>query len=587
MKYSYVTQLLKPFYQRHLFPFVGGVILLILVDLLQLLIPRLTGYAIDSFAGHSDKLNLYLASMLGVGIAVLIGRYGYRQLLLGTTRRLEDYLRRKLFFHSLRLPLGYYDQNGPGKVMALMTNDITAIRVALGFGSILFVDAIIMGLASFIVMARMVNIELSMAAILPLPLTLLATVFMGRTVHRRFRHVQEKFSELTEFSQEMFAAVKVIKGFAAEPTMLRRFTAVNERVVDANMSLNRVQAAYIPVSHVLPLLCYAIALYLGGKLIITGEMTVGDLTAFMGYLGLIIWPIMGMGFLINMVQRGLASLERIGEFLNLPAYETQTEVSLPMPGEDVHTPNDKSPSLVFDHLTFHYANGEKAALTDLSFTIQPGTVVGLVGRTGSGKSTLLKLLMRLYDPPTQAIYINGQEIHEIDFSRLRQMIGYVPQDNVLFSQTIGENIAFDQEYPEEQIRTAARLAAITEDIHSKPEGFDTRLGEKGKKLSGGQQQRVAIARALIKNSPLLLFDDVFSALDYETELRLLKNLREFIGSRTTILVSQRIAAVSQCDHIIVLDQGRVCEAGSHADLVAKQGLYYEIYKQQLINEEVV
>lgn len=583
MKRKTRIHLLQPFYQKYWPIFSFGILLLIVVDLFQLLIPRLIGRCIDSFLVEPSALLGYVLQITIVSVVMLVGRYYYRQHLLGTTRRLEYYLRRKLFFHSLRLPMSFYDQNGPGKLMALMTNDITAVRMAFGLGSILFVDAVMMGLASFVVMVRMINWELSLWSILPLPLILLIATYMGRVVHGRFRTVQEKFSELTEFSQEIFAAAKVIKGFAAEEKIALRFQEVNKKNVAVNMSLVKLQAAYVPVTHILPFVCYAVALYLGGKLVVEGQITVGDLTAFIGYQGLIIWPMMGLGFLINMAQRGLASLERISNFLNQSAYEQgfiekfndQTDCSS----------NRLSTTIVLQNLTFFYPLSRVAALKNINLTIQEGETIGLVGRTGSGKSTLLKLILRLYDAPEGSIIIGGKEIHHIDFLILRHLCGYVPQEQVLFSKTIGENIAFDGEYCEEAIVEAARLAAVTEDIHTKPEGFDTELGEKGKKLSGGQQQRVAIARAFIKDSPILLLDDVFSALDYETEAQVLRNMHTFIHSRTTLIVSQRVAAVTQCNRIIVLDHGEIREQGSHADLVAKRGLYYEIYAQQLMDGE--
>lgn len=583
MKWKNIIPVLRPFYQTNWVLFTSGVILLVLVDLLQLLIPRLIGRSVDSFLFEPSALHSYVWQMVIVSVVMLIARYYYREYMLGTTRRLEYYLRRQLFLHSLRLSMDFYDQNGPGKLMALMTNDITAVRMALGLGSILFVDAVIMGFASFIVMVQMINLELSVWSVLPLPMILLVATYMGNVVHNRFRAVQEKFSYLTEFAQEIFAATKVIKGFAAEEKMANRFYIVNKQNVAANMSLVQLQAAYVPITHILPFICYAVALYLGGKLIVTGQMTVGDLTAFIGYQGLIIWPMMGLGYLINMAQRGLASLERISDFLQQSTYEGYQSERVNDREQAIEV---RSLDITIANLTFYYPSSSIPALKNINLTIVSGQTIGLVGRTGSGKSTLLKLLLRLYDPPCGSIIIGGREIHCIDFSELRNLCGYVPQDSVLFSKTIGENIAFDHDYSENAIMEAARLAAITEDIHSKPEGFATELGEKGKKLSGGQQQRVAIARALIKQPALLLLDDVFSALDYETEAKLLNNMQSVIRSRTTIIVSQRVAAVTCCDRIIVLDHGEILEAGSHTELVAKRGLYYEIYEQQLIGGEL-
>jgi ATP-binding cassette subfamily B protein len=439
----------------------------------------------------------------------------------------------------------------------------------------LLVDALIMGLASFLVMARIVNWQLTWQSVLPLPFIVLSTVLMGRPIHERFRAVQEHFSRLTEFTQETFAGARVVKGFATEPVAIGRFTAVSRDNVAANLAMARLQAAYFPVTHTGPLFCYALALYFGGRLIVSGTLTVGDLVAFLGYLGLMIWPVTGFSYLVATVQRGSASLARIAALLAEPAYETEPRgETVPLPGSGIELRG----------LSFTYPGVGSPALRDITLSIPPGAVVGIVGRTGAGKSTLLKLLLRLDDPPADAIFVGGQEIHTIDFQTLRQGIGYVPQDSFLFARTIGENIAFDREYSRPRSRPQP-AAAVKEAIDDKPYGFGTVLGEKGRRLSGGQQQRVAIARALVKDPSILLLDDVFSALDYGTQTELLANMNDFSGGRTTLIVSQRVAAVKDADFIVVLENGAVVEQGTHSELVARESLYYRLYEQQLVNGE--
>lgn len=516
-----------------------------------------------------------LIALTGVSLLIAVLRYIYRECIMGTTRRLEYYLRKSIFSHALRLPMSFFDEHGPGKIMALTTNDVSAIRVAIGLGIMLFVDAVIMGIASLIVMIETINWQLTLWTVLPLPFIFILVTYMGRSVHDRFRKVQENFSSMTEFTQEIFAGAKIIKGFAAESTTLQRFSAINNANVEANMEMAQLQAAYIPVTHIAPLLCYAIALYIGDNLIIEGIITIGDFAAFSGYLGLIIWPVMGLGYLINTAQRGTASLDRIANLLDQPAYENIEDTGVGI-GET---------NIRIENLTFQYPTAIKPTLIDISLAIPQGAVVGIVGRTGSGKSTLLQLLLRLYDPPENTIFIGNREIHTVGYSRLRQAMGYVPQDSFLFSKTIGENIAFDNTYSRQQIERAAHLAAIQEAIDDKPLGFGTKLGEKGKKLSGGQQQRVAIARALIKEPPILLLDDVFAALDYRTQAELLANMRQFIERRTVLIVSQRVAAVKEANLIVVMKEGTIAEQGTHQQLVDKKGLYYELYEQQLINGE--
>ena len=569
-------RLIMPFFRVHWPWFVTGIVILIAVDGLQVLIPRLIGAAVDNLLQDQSNITSYLLLLAGVSVLIAAFRYLYRECIMGTTRKLESWLREIIFAHALRLPLSFYDEHGPGRIMAYTTNDIAAVRVAVGFGTMLLIDAVIMGAASLAVMGNFIDWRLTFWSVLPLPFILAGATRMGRSVHGRFRRVQEKFSYLTEFAQEVLAGAKVIKGFAAEQHTINRFAAANEDNVAANMKLARLQAAYMPVTHIAPLACYAIALYLGGEMIMAGTITVGDFAAFTGYLGLIIWPVMGLGYLINTLQRGAASLERIRQFLEQPMYE---------PAEEERGLLQCAPEISIQNLTFTYPNATTPALRNLSCHIAPGAVVGIVGGTGSGKSTLLKLLLRLYDPPANTVYMNDKEIHTISFSSLRQSIGYVPQDSFLFSRTIGENIAYSGDWPRTRIEAAARLAAVHEAIDEKPYGFATVLGEKGKRLSGGQQQRVAIARALVKEPPLLLFDDVFSALDYNTQAELLSHMRQFVHGRTVLIVSQRIAAVKEVDTILVIHQGTVAEQGTHQELVDKRGLYYQLYELQLVTGE--
>ncbi|MDR3591335.1 MAG: ABC transporter ATP-binding protein [Negativicutes bacterium] len=571
------AKILAPFFRRRWPLYVAGIVVLIIVDLLQLIIPRLIGTAIDKLTASDYSLGGILLAITAVAVITALLRYLYREFIMGTTRHLEFFLREKLFSHALRLPLSYFDNNGPGRVMALTINDITAVRVAVGLGIMLSVDAVIMGLASFLIMARVIDWQLTWQAVCPLPFILLAATRMGKSVHASFKNVQNKFSQLTEFTQETFGGMRVIKGFAAENVAVGRFTVVSRENVAANIRMARLQAAYVPLTHTSPMLCYAIALYSGGSLIIAGRLTVGDLAAFLGYLGLIIWPVLGLGYLINIVQRGSASLARLDALLAESPYEDELPAAADRLG---------AVAIAVRDLTFSYPAAAVPALKNLNLAIPAGAVVGIVGRTGAGKSTLLKLLLRLYDPPLDTVYVGDREIHAIDYLTLRQSIGYVPQDGLLFSRPISENIAFDRDRSREEIVEAASLAAVREDIDSKPFGFSTVLGEKGRRLSGGQQQRVAVARALVKQPGILLLDDVFAPLDYQTQTELLANIKTFSGGRTTLIVSQRVAAVKDADFIVVLEGGTIAEQGTHVALVAANGLYHKLYEQQLLAGEV-
>lgn len=568
--------ILRFFFATHWIRYVVGILLLVVTDLLALLIPRAVGKAVDQIGQDNAQVTEMIVLIGAVALAMAVLRFGYRELIMGTTRRMEHYLRSRIFGHALQLPLSVYDEQGPGKIMALAVNDVTAVRVAIGFGIMLSIDAVVMGLASFIVMFRMIDPALTFWSVLPLPAVLLATAWLGRLVHVRFRRVQEQFSHLTEFVQELYGGIRIVKAFGAEKKFFHRFDNVNQQTMEANLALSRIQAIYIPATHVAPLFCYAIALYWGGSQIIAGTISVGDLTAFIGYLGLIIWPVMGIGYLINTVQRGLASFRRIQDFLAKPAYEevfTSTHSRWP----------DLASDIVVDHLSFQYENATSPSLEDISFRVKAGETLGIVGRTGSGKTTLLRLLMRLYPVEDGRIWIGGQDINQIGFVQLRQMMGYVPQDTSLFSMTIAENIVFGEQYDREQIVEAARQALIVEDIDARTEGFATLLGEKGLRVSGGQRQRIAIARALIRKPTIFLLDDVFSALDFRTQNALLESLATVAENRTTLIVSQRINAVKNADSILVLEKGRICEQGTHEQLIQRKGLYYKLYEQQLMS----
>ena len=567
--------IVQEFFAKHWPIYVLGIFFLIVTDLLSLLIPHAIGQAVDSLGQGTGEVGPSIILIGAVAISMAILRYLYRECIMGTTRRLEHHLREKIFTHSLLVPLSIYDETGPGKIMALTVNDVTSVRVAVGLGIMLLVDAGIMGLASFVVMFRSIDPVLTLLSVSPLPFVFVGTAWLGRIVHARFRKVQEQFGELTEFAQELFVGVKVVKAFGAEPQFIKRFAAVNHDNMAANLSLAKIQAVYSPVTHVAPLFCYAIALFIGGRMIIQDSLTVGELTAFTGYLGLIIWPVMGLGYLINTVQRGRASYKRINEFLSTDAYETLK------PASTESLAYSPTGAIEIRNLTFRYPQAATASLSDISIHIPAGATVGIVGRTGSGKTTLLRLLLRLYPVPDGTVFLDGIDLNHHDFSRLRAAMGYVPQEAALFSMTVAENIAFGGEYLRGEIELAAAQAVVQADIDARTEGFGTLLGEKGVRLSGGQRQRVAIARALIRNPAILLLDDVFASLDYRTQSRLVENLRELEAGRTTLIVSQRVAAVEHARIILVFDAGRICEQGTHQELIARRGLYYKLYEQQL------
>lgn len=572
MRIKEYWNLLKPFFVRQYGLFGGGIVFLVISDLLQTQIPLLTGQVLDEIvAGVSIRSEAGWLALAGVGMAVT--RYGYRSFVLMGIRRLDFYLREKIYAHALRQPLGYFEENGPGRILALISNDIVAVRNSLGFGLIIFLDVILVGTISFYFMAHITEWKLTFLAMMPLLLMLIFVGVRGKTIHTRFKAVQTQYSVLTSMAEEILSGSRVIKSFVMEDKSCERFSKVSYEAYEKNMSLAKVQSIFVPITQLLPLVGYVIALGYGGRLMIAGDMTVGAFTAFIGYLGMLIMPISGLGYLINMLQRGAASMDRILAFLLREDDRAEVVQTDPLTGTEI----------AVEDLTFRYPNSEEAALDNVSFSVKAGGFVGVVGRTGAGKSTLLRLMLRLYEPSKGSIKIGGRDVLVLDTEQLRNTIGYVPQDSMLFSRSIGDNILFGGG-EREQIDEVLRLTTLDTCIEEKTDGLDTMLGEKGQRLSGGQRQRVALARALIKKPKILLLDDVFSALDYQTQEAICARMDEIAEGKTVLMVSQRIAAVEKADLILVLEKGRIAEQGTHEALLAKKGIYHTLYMRQSLKK---
>lgn len=551
-----------------------GVIALFIVDGLQLIAPLIVRSAVNELAaGKGGNLLRYALYLVAIAFGVFIFRFGWRYFIFGTSRIIEQDLRNRLYAHLLRLPQAYYIQHSTGELMAHATNDLEAVRFACGQGVLMASDALF--IVSFSLVA-MIGISpwLTLYAFIPLPFLALVVLRFGRIVHRRFQRVQEAFSLLTERVREGLSGVRVIRAFAREEGMERAFQETNLLNVRANMALVRIQGVFEPTVGFLAGLGTGLILWFGGRGVLAGELALGDLVAFTSYLGMMVWPMMALGNVVNVLQRGAASMLRIQKILS-------TEPEIQSPPKPKPVPASKS--IEFRNLTFSYPGVAKPALREINLRIEEGMTLGVVGLTGSGKSTLVRLIPRIYDPPPGTLFLGGVDVRELSLSELRSLIGMVPQDVFLFSTTVRENIAYGRpEATEEEIWRAAELAGIAEEIRSFPDGLDTVVGERGLTLSGGQRQRVGIARALLMDPPILILDDALSSVDAKVEEEILRNLREVLRRKTAIVVAHRISAVRDADWIIVLSDGRIVEQGDHNRLIRLGGLYARLAELQAV-----
>ena len=547
-----------------------GVLILITINILFLYVPRLIGEAINTLYYGKEGLTTYIGYFFMLAIVITVLKFSSRHLLLGSIRRFEFLLRRRLFDHALYIPTAYYEKNGPGKVMALMTNDVTSLRVSLGLGVMILVDAIFFGIFSFFLMAKEISVSLTALTLLPMPFILTGMLTVSRRMRKRQKEAQNTYSDLTEFAQELFLGMPVIRAFNREMRSLWRFNNINKVNYDKNMRVAFLDSILAPLTFVAPFMCHAIAIFICGRLIIANEITVGDFVAVNGYLSLIIGPIMGIGSLLSVLQKGLASLERIYDFLMIEEEKpTDEERELPLT------------TLTVKDLTFTYPETKVPMLHDVNLTIKPGEFIGIVGGPGSGKSTLFKLLLRLHDTPQGSIYVGDEDITSMPLQVLRRSIAYVPPEPYLLGTTIGENIAFGEASDHTlELSQAAERAALTRDLSERLAPAAKRLKEGGTDLSGGQKQRVNIARGLYKNAPYLLLDDSFSALDTISAGTIINTLRQG-RNQSLLFISQRLEALREADRIIVFKEGTIVEEGTHEALMAKEGEYYRLYAQQL------
>lgn len=558
-----------------------GLIALLIVDVLQLFIPRVIKYVIDDLTLgiiSPSRLLLYGLEVLILALGIGGFRYVWRYFLLGAARRIEKALRDRLFIHLQTLSSSYFSHTKVGDLMAHATNDIDAVRMSLSLGVVFLMDTIILGVLTIFFMI-FIHPKLTLFAILPMPLITLITLLFSRSIHHRFEILQKTFASLTERVREAIAGIRVIKAYVLEERETEKLSHLSQDYIQKNLNVTKVWGMFFPVILFFSNLSMAIVLYLGGKLTIFQSISTGDFVAFMSYLGLLAWPMMALGWAINVIQRGSASMDRLNRI-----FEETPEIS---DSSDVIRLGPLKGRIEMRGLTFSPGNGGNPLLQDIHLTVEEGERMVVVGRTGSGKTILCNLVARILEPRQGYLFFDGIEIHEIPLEVLRKSVGYVPQDTFLFLDTIRENIAFGKlDATDKEIEEAARLAQIYDEIMEFPEGPNTVIGEKGITLSGGQRQRIAIARAILMNPPIFILDDALSSVDIQTEERILEGLEKFLQGKTSILITHRIAPLRRADRIIVLEQGRVAEMGDHNTLLSKGGIYTDLYWQRQLEEEL-
>ena len=573
--------LIKPYFKKNLFTIGAGVFSLVILDLLLLVIPRITKMAIDDLTALKiDGYGLlkYAGFIVGLSIVVAGLRYVARRFLFGTSRRLEEGLRNQLFKHIQTLSAAYFDQAKTGDLMAHATNDIQHIRMATGMGMVALTDALFLGAATLGFMAY-INLKLTLIVFIPMPMIIFGSRIFSRKMHRRYQRVQASFADLTEEVRERFAGIRVIKSFNREKHEIDSLAGISKDYIQKNMGLARITGSFFPMMQFFSNLSLALILYIGGRLTILSVLSPGDFVAFIAYLGLMTWPMMAMGWVVSLIQRGKASLDRIENILKTPSDITDKALPAAL--------NQTSGKIEFSNVSFRYKGRERRALENISFTLSPGNVLGIVGPQGSGKTALLNLIPRLYDIETGRILLDGIDIRDIKIEHLRSKISYMPQEPILFAGTIADNIRFDSdEEAPYRLTQAARTASLYDTVKSFSKGFDTVVGEKGVILSGGQKQRVGLARAILNDTPILLLDDPISQVDKETGDTIIRSIRSFARSKTMIIVSHRLSAVEFADRIIILDNGQIVTMGTHAELIKQSSYYQKTFHMQEMERDL-
>ena len=576
---------LIPYVTRYPRPMVFGMVALVLAKAAAVLAPQVLRATVDGLAVEvtREKLAFYAGLIIAIALTEGFFRFWMRRLLIGVSRHVEYDLRGDFMAQLQRMSPSFFQRWRTGDLMSRASNDITAVRMVLGPGIMYPAETVMVTIGSLVFMLA-ISWELTVVSLAVMPLVSILVKKFGAVIHRRFESIQEKMSDLSALAQENLAGARVVRAYAQEEHQRKTFHSENEQYFERNMELVKVWGAFYPLLWSLIGVGSVLVLWWGGRMVVAGSVTLGEFAAFFAYLGMLTWPMIAFGWVVNIYQRGAASMKRLTTILDEePEIVTQTtdaskDAALAVKGR-----------VEFRNVSFGYENdgtGEPI-LSDIDLVIEAGQTVAFVGRTGAGKSTLTRLVPRLYDVSEGAVLVDDRDVRELPLQTLRSAVGFVPQESFLFSESIRDNIAFgNAEADDKTVEATARLAGLDSDISDFSRGYETIVGERGITLSGGQRQRTTIARALLVDPPILILDDVLSAVDAEMEEKILSQLSGVIKGRTTLLVSHRISTVKDADLICVLDHGRIAERGSHNELLAHNGLYASLYRKQILEEEL-